>query len=332
MKQAVFGTILLMLCCAWAPAKLALDPATLTLPVGGAMQLKVNRDNARELKWTSENVKAAGVYVNGFVVGLTPGEAIVHVSAPDGEEAACRVKVTSGESELVNPATLQQYSDNRVFYVGKSKCVGSVLNGHMVGNDAQKSDRNRVLNPKPLRKDQPLEWELVEGTPIYDGTGAVMGTAAPDLDIGGRKVANTRFNYGFSKVVKGRFCVYGFVVSMKPDASMVPLLDAESRKQSIVNTSAWVPLDAVTTTLQVGGVTAGAPHPNAGRLFLDFITSRAGQEIFREANYIPMHPDVPAKDPMLKAEPGGYKQIVLSPEEVDTNAQRYQKIYQDIFR
>jgi ABC-type Fe3+ transport system substrate-binding protein len=95
---------------------------------------------------------------------------------------------------------------------------------------------------------------------------------------------------------------------------------------------AWVPLDAVTTTLQVAGVTTGAPHPNAGRLFLDFITSRTGQEIFREANYIPMHPGVPAKDPMLKAEQGGYKSVVLSPEEVDTNAARYQKIYQDIFR
>jgi iron(III) transport system substrate-binding protein len=94
----------------------------------------------------------------------------------------------------------------------------------------------------------------------------------------------------------------------------------------------WVPLDAVTTTLQVAGVTTGAPHPNAGRLFLDFITSRAGQEIFREANYIPMHPDVPAKDPAMKAEQGGFKSIVLSPEEVDTNAQRYQKIYQEIFR
>jgi ABC-type Fe3+ transport system substrate-binding protein len=95
---------------------------------------------------------------------------------------------------------------------------------------------------------------------------------------------------------------------------------------------AWVPLDAVTTTLQVAGVTAGAPHPNAGRLFLDFITSRTGQEIFREANYIPMHPDVPAKDPKLKAEQGGYNAVVLSPEEVDTNAQRYQRIYQEIFR
>jgi iron(III) transport system substrate-binding protein len=95
---------------------------------------------------------------------------------------------------------------------------------------------------------------------------------------------------------------------------------------------AWVPLDAVTTTLQVAGVTTDAPHPNAGRLFLDFITSRAGQEIFREANYIPMHPDVPAKDPSMKAEQGGYKSIVLSPEEVDTNATRYQKIYEEIFR
>ena len=45
-----------------------------------------------------------------------------------------------------------------------------------------------------------------------------------------------------------------------------------------------------------------------------------------------MHPDIPAKDPSLKAEQGGYKSDVLSPEEVDTNAARYQKIYQDVFR
>jgi ABC-type Fe3+ transport system substrate-binding protein len=94
----------------------------------------------------------------------------------------------------------------------------------------------------------------------------------------------------------------------------------------------WVPLDATTTTLQIAGVTTAAPHPNAGRLFLDFITSRAGQDIFREVNYIPMHPDIPAKDPELKAEQGGYNSIVLSPEEVDTNATRYAKIYEAVFR
>jgi ABC-type Fe3+ transport system substrate-binding protein len=94
----------------------------------------------------------------------------------------------------------------------------------------------------------------------------------------------------------------------------------------------WVPLDAVTTTLQVAGLVKGAPRPNAGRLFLDFVTSRAGQEVFREMNYIPMHPDIPAKDPTLKAEQGGYNSVVLGPEEVDTNFPRYAKIYEEIFR
>jgi len=92
----------------------------------------------------------------------------------------------------------------------------------------------------------------------------------------------------------------------------------------------WVPLEAVSTTLQVGGITKGAPHPNAGKLFLDFITSRAGQGVFREANYEPMHPDVPAKD--VEGEQGGYKTVVYSPEEVDANTPRWQKIYEDIFR
>jgi ABC-type Fe3+ transport system substrate-binding protein len=92
----------------------------------------------------------------------------------------------------------------------------------------------------------------------------------------------------------------------------------------------WVALDAVSTTLQVGGIAKGAPHPNAGKLFLDFITSQAGQEVFREANYEPMHPDVPAKDE--GPGPEGSKKIIYSPEEVDANTPHWQKILEDVFR
>jgi ABC-type Fe3+ transport system substrate-binding protein len=95
---------------------------------------------------------------------------------------------------------------------------------------------------------------------------------------------------------------------------------------------AWVPLDPVTLTLQAAGITAKAPHPNAARLFLDFLISRAGQEIFRERDYIPMHPAVAAKNPQLKPETGGYQAIVYSPEEVDANHGRWAKIFQEIFR
>ncbi len=95
---------------------------------------------------------------------------------------------------------------------------------------------------------------------------------------------------------------------------------------------AWVPLDPVTLTLQAAGITAKAPHPNAARLFLDFMISRAGQDVFRDRDYIPMHPDVPAKVPELKPETGGYKAIVYSPEEVDANTKHWATIFQNIFR
>jgi len=62
------------------------------------------------------------------------------------------------------------------------------------------------------------------------------------------------------------------------------------------------------------------------------IISRAGQEVFRDADYIPMRPDVPAKSPELKPESGGYQALMLSPEEIDANAQHWAKVYDDIFR
>ncbi|HEY6259721.1 MAG TPA: ABC transporter substrate-binding protein, partial [Xanthobacteraceae bacterium] len=94
----------------------------------------------------------------------------------------------------------------------------------------------------------------------------------------------------------------------------------------------FVPLDPVTMTVQIAGLGRGAPHPNAGRLFLDFMVSRAGQEVFRDADYIPMRPDVPAKSPEVKPDTGGYQALMLTPEDIDANNQRWAKVYDDVFR
>jgi len=94
----------------------------------------------------------------------------------------------------------------------------------------------------------------------------------------------------------------------------------------------WVPLDPVSETVHIAGLTKSGPHPNAGRLFVDFMVSRAGQEVFRESNYVPMHPDVPPKYPELRPEQGGYKAVVYNPEEIDADLDRWIKIYEDIFR
>jgi len=95
---------------------------------------------------------------------------------------------------------------------------------------------------------------------------------------------------------------------------------------------AWVPLNPVSETIAVAGITKGAAHPNAARLFIDYMVSRAGQEVFRDNNYLPMHPDVPAKIPELKPEQGGYKAVFYNPEQIDTDIDRWRRIYEDLFR
>ena len=94
----------------------------------------------------------------------------------------------------------------------------------------------------------------------------------------------------------------------------------------------FVPLDPVTMTTQIAGISRGAPHPNAAKLFLDFMIARPGQEVFRDADYIPMRPDVPAKSPELKPEQGGYQALMLTPEEVDAKTEHWAKVFDDVFR
>jgi ABC-type Fe3+ transport system substrate-binding protein len=94
----------------------------------------------------------------------------------------------------------------------------------------------------------------------------------------------------------------------------------------------WVPLNPVSETLQVAGVAKGGQHPNAARLFIDFMTSKAGQEIFRDNDYVPMHPDVQARIPELKPQQGGYRSIVYTPDNLETETTRWAKIYDDLFR
>jgi ABC-type Fe3+ transport system substrate-binding protein len=94
----------------------------------------------------------------------------------------------------------------------------------------------------------------------------------------------------------------------------------------------WVPLNPVSETLQVAGLAKGGQHPNAAKLFIDFMTSKAGQEIFRDNDYVPMHPDVQARIPELKPQQGGYRSIVYTPDNLETETMRWAKIYDDLFR
>jgi iron(III) transport system substrate-binding protein len=94
----------------------------------------------------------------------------------------------------------------------------------------------------------------------------------------------------------------------------------------------WVRLSPVTVTPDLMGLTKNAPHPNAGLLFAEFMTSPEGQAIFQKANYLPARTDVPPLIPDLIPERGGFTATVITPALTMKSMAHWDKVFNDLFR
>ena len=92
----------------------------------------------------------------------------------------------------------------------------------------------------------------------------------------------------------------------------------------------WRPLTAASQQLNPMGLTKGAEHPYAGRLLLDFVLSEAGQQVFRDADYIPANSAVKPLDPELTPESGGYKATLMSPQLIEEKNADWIKIFEKV--
>ena len=95
--------------------------------------------------------------------------------------------------------------------------------------------------------------------------------------------------------------------------------------------SGWIPLDPSLGVLSVMSLTSKGPHPNAGKLLIDFAVSEEGQKLFRQADYMPADPDVPPNDPSLRPDGVKFRAKFFTPEEVDKNIPVWMGIYKDLF-
>jgi ABC-type Fe3+ transport system substrate-binding protein len=93
----------------------------------------------------------------------------------------------------------------------------------------------------------------------------------------------------------------------------------------------WVAMEPVAVSTTAGGLTKGGPHPNAGKLFLDFVFSATGETVMRNNGYLPVRPDVPAKWPELTPQGGGFKYNVISPDLIDANYAGWAALEKQIF-
>lgn len=71
-----------------------------------------------------------------------------------------------------------------------------------------------------------------------------------------------------------------------------------------------------------------AAHPNAGKLFIDFLLSKEGQEMFRDFQSVPVRKDVEPDPPRLFR---GYQRVVEHPEGYK-NFDETVKLYLEIFK
>lgn len=89
----------------------------------------------------------------------------------------------------------------------------------------------------------------------------------------------------------------------------------------------WIALEPAPMRIVILSLAARAPHPNAGKLFIDFVLSKEGQETMRGFNRPPVRNDVDPDPPRLIR---GYKRVTMYPEMFD-DLEVSQKIYDEIY-
>ena len=94
----------------------------------------------------------------------------------------------------------------------------------------------------------------------------------------------------------------------------------------------WLRLSPTTVNPGLVGLPKNSPHPNAGLLFVEFMTSQEGQQIFQKANYLPARPDVPPTMADLIPEKGGFSPTVITPAITAKYQERWDKLVEQIFR
>lgn len=91
----------------------------------------------------------------------------------------------------------------------------------------------------------------------------------------------------------------------------------------------WIKLEPVLSFSNNIGLIKNAPHPNAGKLLIDFILSVEGQMVIRNANHIPASSKVEAAVPSLKS---GFATNYISPAVAVKRNAEWQALYDQVFK
>jgi iron(III) transport system substrate-binding protein len=89
----------------------------------------------------------------------------------------------------------------------------------------------------------------------------------------------------------------------------------------------WIPLEPAVVRVNPTVLAANAPHPNAAKLFIDFVLSKEGQQMMQAFGGVPVRKDVEPEPPRLFR---GYKWVIAHPRDYK-NYEEIVKLYNEIF-
>lgn len=94
----------------------------------------------------------------------------------------------------------------------------------------------------------------------------------------------------------------------------------------------WLRMEPLLQSVSLISIVKDAPHPNAARLFTEFMLSDDGQKLMADNDYLPASPRVPAKVPENKPDAGRFKVNVVTPDMARDDLPKWVAIYHELFR
>ncbi len=221
-----------------------------------------------------------------------------------------------------------QYKDRSGFGTGHYiSFLVPAINTDLVKEKDEPKTWNDLLDPKWIGK---MAWtqQMTQGGPP-GFIGATLSAMGPEkgMDylrkLSKQKIVNVPANQRvvLDQVIAGQYPLALSTFSHHSELSL--------KKGAPVK---WLKFEYVTGTVDPIFMVKNAPHPNAAKLFIEFVLSRKGQEIIRDADYIPADPGVPAAIPRLKPETGHFKAEFLPLQVVDAKLPLWVKTYNELFK
>ncbi|HEY3304460.1 MAG TPA: extracellular solute-binding protein [Candidatus Binatia bacterium] len=133
------------------------------------------------------------------------------------------------------------------------------------------------------------------------------------------------------KTIHGNTLITQLIAAGEHEAAVTlngPRVELTKRRGAPID---WVALDPTVVDIVTMGIAAQAPHPNAAKLYLDFVLSREVQEGLLEEQFVKPSGRADVKSAFMAKLRGARVQFVSVDETIGDQWERYEKLFPKIF-